>query len=323
MLTLSREAGAVILGAAHGYTVETFKLDKLVHLSNDVMDIFAQSAKPGAWMVDLIQSLQIINGETKPSYIANIFKLHGTPEPGSDLSSVAKWTAGSLYGGGSDTVVATLECFLIVMALYPDVQAKAHEEIERVIGSAKLPNPKDRSRLLYLNAVVKEVLRWHPVAPLGLPHSSIKDDICGDYSIPRGSMMTMMHEPSTYHDPITFKPERFFPTKSQDGASEPDPHSIIFSFGRQVCPGRFLAGNTVFLTVAQTLAAFNTNNAIQDGVPASSTPRLTPGLISHPSPFQFAIKPRSPVHGALGLSAEQEYLWESSDPSKIEDWTEI
>lgn len=75
------------------------------------------------------------------------------------------------------------------MALYPEVQAKAQEEIERVVGPKSLPTLADRSRLPYLNAVVKEVLRWHPVAPMALPHMSVKDDTWENFFLPKGSLI--------------------------------------------------------------------------------------------------------------------------------------
>lgn len=59
---------------------------------------------------------------------------------------------------------------MLLMNLHPEVQAKAHEEIDRVVGRDRLPNFEDRENLPYINAIVKEVLRWHPVSPLGLPH---------------------------------------------------------------------------------------------------------------------------------------------------------
>ena len=53
------------------------------------------------------------------------------------------------------------------MTLYPQVQKLAQAEIDSVIGSDRLPTSEDRARLPYVNAVIKEVLRWNPVAPLG------------------------------------------------------------------------------------------------------------------------------------------------------------
>ena len=75
------------------------------------------------------------------------------------------------------------------MSLSPDVVRKAQEEIDRVIGNGRLPTSMDRPNLPYIEAVVKEVLRWHPVAPMGLPHTSTTEDVVGGYLIPKGSMV--------------------------------------------------------------------------------------------------------------------------------------
>ena len=54
------------------------------------------------------------------------------------------------------------------MTLYPEVQRKAQAEIDKIIGKSRLPDFSDESALPYVQAVLKEVLRWHPVTPLGL-----------------------------------------------------------------------------------------------------------------------------------------------------------
>ena len=58
------------------------------------------------------------------------------------------------------------------MALYPEVQKKAQAEIDAVIGPNCLPDFEDRPFLPYINAVVKEVMRWHLVTPIGEVFSS-------------------------------------------------------------------------------------------------------------------------------------------------------
>ena len=54
------------------------------------------------------------------------------------------------------------------MTLYPEVQVIAQQEIDRVIGRDRLPIVEDRDRLPYIDAIVKEVLRWGVVGPLGI-----------------------------------------------------------------------------------------------------------------------------------------------------------
>lgn len=53
------------------------------------------------------------------------------------------------------------------MTLYPAVFKRAQEEIDRVIGDDRLPSFTDHDKLPYINAIVKETLRWENVAPTG------------------------------------------------------------------------------------------------------------------------------------------------------------
>lgn len=73
------------------------------------------------------------------------------------------------------------------MALYPQVQDKVQAELDAVVGHEHLPHPSDLDRLTYLSAVVREVLRFAPVANLALPHSVIQDDEYNGYRIPKDS----------------------------------------------------------------------------------------------------------------------------------------
>ena len=70
------------------------------------------------------------------------------------------------------------------MILYPEVQRKAQAEIDQTVGNSRLPDFSDQDALPYVQAVLKEVFRWHPVAPLGvLLHVMISiDDKQYDYS---------------------------------------------------------------------------------------------------------------------------------------------
>ena len=92
------------------------------------------------------------------------------------------------------------------MALYPEVQKKAQAEIDTVVGPNRLPDFQDRPSLPYINAIVKELMRWNLVAPLGrcflplhdyyhpwqsegVPHMSTNDDEYNGYYIPKGTLV--------------------------------------------------------------------------------------------------------------------------------------
>jgi cytochrome P450 len=85
--------------------------------------------------------------------------------------------------------VTVLQTFFLAMVLYPEVQRKAQKELDEVVGSTRLPDYEDRDNLPYINALCNEVLRWHPVLPLGISHRVTQDDVYGRYFIPSGSLV--------------------------------------------------------------------------------------------------------------------------------------
>ncbi|KAJ5780653.1 hypothetical protein N7457_005813 [Penicillium paradoxum] len=353
---IQTESGAILLKMAYGYTIEPHKRDPLVRGANLALDHFAESTAPGSRLVNIIPSLKYVptwlpgagfkrtakvwrknldavadipylfarqhieSDIHQTSYLSKLLKAAGYPPYGSAEDSVAKWTAASLYTGGVDTSVSAMEVFFLAMTLYPEVQHKAQDELDRVLGPCQLPTFADRPRLPYINAIVKEVLRWHPVGPMGFPHASTEDDTWGQYFIPKGSLVmpnawAMTHDPAVYHDPMTFKPERFLGIDGRE--PELDPHTIVFGFGRRICPARLLADNTVYVTAARALAVFNVRKAIEDGREVDVEARFEAKTISHPMPWKLYIETRSKTHEALIRSVEQKTPFEPSNASDL------
>jgi hypothetical protein len=93
------------------------------------------------------------------------------------------------------------------MTLFPDIQRKAQDEIDRVIGSDRLPELADRHSLPYVSALLNEVYRWRPVVRvlvchdsaeygmksndhhIGVPHKTTAADIYEGYYLPKGSII--------------------------------------------------------------------------------------------------------------------------------------
>ena len=83
-----------------------------------------------------------------------------------------------------------MQAFFLAMALYPEIQKKAQQQLDEVVGGRRLPDFSDQRDLPYVNALVKELLRWHCVTPIGVPHSTTADDEYNGYFIPAGSIVT-------------------------------------------------------------------------------------------------------------------------------------
>lgn len=115
---------------------------------------------------------------------------------------------------------------------------------------------------------------------------------------------------------MSFKPERFLVTESHEPA--PDPHTFVFGFGRRICPGRILVDNALYLNIAQSLAVFNISKNMEGDQGVEQKIQFTPGVVSHPEPFNAVIEPRSPHHEKLIRSIEQTFPWQESDARILE-----
>lgn len=54
------------------------------------------------------------------------------------------------------------------MMAHPDKQKLAQEEIDIVIGQDRLPIIADRDTMPYIDAIIKETMRWSPATPMGM-----------------------------------------------------------------------------------------------------------------------------------------------------------
>jgi len=216
-----------------------------------------------------------------------------------EKEEIAINTTGVAYAGGADTTTSSAQSFLIAMAMFPDVQTKAQEELDRVVGPDRLPDFNDCNALVYIRAIVLESLRWMPVFPLGLPHSTSEDDDYNDYFIPKGTVVipnqwAMLHDPKTYPDPEKFYPDRFI-KKGEIDSDVLSPSKIAFGFGRRICPGRYLSDNSLFITIASTLHVFNITPAKdENGNPKNLLDvSATTAMMSAPESVPCVLIPRS------------------------------
>lgn len=206
------------------------------------------------------------------------------------------------YLGGADTTVGTLLAFFMAMVWWPELQTKAQEELDRVLGD-RLPDFADQASLPYLEAIIREAYRRFPVVPLGVPHAVEEDDVYEGMFIPRGAVVlgntwAIMHDEEAYPNPTKFDPERWLKDGRLDESVQ-DPRVAIYGFGRRICPGRHFADASVFLEAAMALKCFRFEVYVENGVAYPPSGKMITGLVSTPAPFRCSIKPRSPDVVAL------------------------
>ncbi|KAJ7362535.1 cytochrome P450 [Mycena albidolilacea] len=324
--------GGLIMSIAYGIDVLPMN-DPYLKLLQESMHGLAEASVPGKYLVDAIPILKYIptwfpgagfkraakewgemtrqsvrvpfaeakriiaTGKSQASYVSKLLSVGGDASDPNYSEDAIRDTAGSIFNAGIQTTVATLRTFALAMLLHPEIQERAQSEIDSVVGCDRLPTFDDKSALPYITALVKEMLRWNPPAPLGVPHFVAVENEYRGYRIPAGSIVlaniwAILHDNALYPTPLEFRPERFLAVGQAQG-SNPDPASV-FGYGRRACPGQFMAMDELWITVASILAAFNITRAIGDtGKGIEPTSRYLSSVSSIQLPFKCCVQPRS------------------------------
>ncbi|KAJ8088008.1 hypothetical protein PM082_013559 [Marasmius tenuissimus] len=286
--------GACILLISHGYTTQDSD-DPFVLASSAVMKQFGDAAMPAKWLVDVFPFLihvpdwfpgagfkriaaryrlaaeeafrkpymwvknQMREGSAKPSLVASFLEsMEDSAQLTKEQEEFIMFTMGDLFGAGIETMTSTVTSFFLAMAKNPSTLRKAQFEIDSVCTvEHRLPMFKDKSRLPYVEALAKELMRWGAMTPLGLPHRFTRDETVNGYHIPKDTIAfanigAISFDQRIYPEPHTFSPERFLGSDAQE-----DPRNSVFGFGRRICPGAGLAEQIIFIIVSCTLATFD------------------------------------------------------------------
>ncbi|KAJ4485333.1 cytochrome P450 [Lentinula aciculospora] len=231
-----------------------------------------------------------------------------------DLTSqedIIKKASVTAYGGGSDTIVAALGSFILNMLMNPEIQIKAHEQLEKVLGPGDLPSFSDEPLLPYITAITQEALRHNPVTPLAFPHELTQDDIYEGYFLPKKSIImpnvwSILHNEEDYPNAEVFNPSRFLDADGKMNSKVKDPANTAFGFGRRACPGKHIALGSLWIAVASILTCYSIEPELDEhGKPVKPKAEWYPGptLFNHPLPFKCRFVPRSrDVEASLGVS---------------------
>jgi cytochrome P450 len=163
-----------------------------------------------------------------------------------------------LFLAGHDTTAAGLTWFWYLMGKYPEIQQRAHHEIESVLERNSPVGFADVAKLPYLGSVIKETLRLYPPA-IGVFAREAKEQIeLGGYEIPRGSIVYAFsyvthRDPRWFPEPERFDPERFLGEK--EGRLSPFAY-FPFGAGPRACIGARFALTEMTLVAVCLLRRF-------------------------------------------------------------------
>jgi len=262
--------------------------------------------------------VDLANGVNRPSFCASLIhnaKRNRLSEP--EMS----FLGGVLYSAGSETTSTTLTWWALTMIAFPEVQRKAQAELDDMVGRDRLPTFEDAPRLPYMGAVIKEILRWRPAVPLGVPHAATEDDWYEDMFIPKGTICVpnawhCNHDRSVFgEDADEFRPERHLGEEGEllSGRLKADQGGhVSFGFGRRICVGKELALESLFITISRILWAAKLERKKDENgrdIPLDTDTMIDAGLITRPVAYDCVVTPR--FSEAVFILAEERERFEN------------
>ncbi|KAF1948775.1 putative cytochrome P450, partial [Byssothecium circinans] len=328
-----RTTASVIYGLFYGFRLKTSS-DPVLLAAHSVNHEFDQIAQVGKYLID---SFSVLNnlprflapwkaeaerhwarqralhvGNLETGYQASGWNFTKHMRNSLDQDSIEMSVeelaldVGIMADAALDASTETLMWFIVAcVTSNTGFVTKAQKGLDSVVGRERLPTFKDRSKLLYIDAVVEELLRWRPAGAAGVPHYTKVASTYNGYRIPANSVVIPNHWSITRDEEVfgadveAFEPERWLPAESQDGSENPssglkDLPTVGFGYGRRICPGRHVARNVLWISVARLLWAFDIEPGTSETGErlVNDSMAATDGLVTKPLPFKASFKPR-------------------------------
>lgn len=191
--------------------------------------------------------------------------------------------------GGVDTTSNTLSWTLYHLARDPEVQKRLHNEIVSVCPNKKVPNTEDLTKMPYMKAVIKEILRMYPVVP-GNGRLTVDSDIVVDnYWFPKKTQFhlchyAVSHDESNFPDAERFVPERWI--RDSPSRSQHHPYSSVpFGVGVRACVGKRVAELEMYFALSRLMQQYEVRT--KAGSPSIQPKTRTLLIPSQPIDLQF------------------------------------
>ncbi|KAM6343126.1 cytochrome P450 2J2 [Alca torda] len=224
------------------------------------------------------------------SYLQEIAKVSNTEQtlPHFQEENLVACALDLLFAG-TETTSTTIRWGLLYMAMYPEIQARVHAEIDAVIGQARQPSLEDRNNMPYTNAVIHEVQRKGNIIPFNVPRLTVKDTVVDGFHIPKGTVLltnltSVMFDKNEWETPDTFNPGHFL----KDGQFLKRESFVPFSIGKRSCLGELLARSELFLFFTTLLQKFT----FQPPPDTTLTLQFKLGMTMAPQPYNICAVPR-------------------------------
>ncbi|KIK95905.1 hypothetical protein PAXRUDRAFT_826534 [Paxillus rubicundulus Ve08.2h10] len=219
----------------------------------------------------------------------------------SEYTIALKHASATAFLASAETTSSLLMAFTLAMVENPHVWNRAQVEIDSVLGMDRLPDFDDRPSLPYVEAILRETMRWQPVATL-VPHATSSSDVYKGFYIPQGATIVaniwaMTRDEARYPDAEQFVPERFL--TAEGTLTNDNPAEYAFGFGRRICPGRHTADASLWSAIVTMLATLEFTLAKDaEGKDITFEPKYANGITHQPAPFPCRISPRSHISKA-------------------------
>ncbi|CAN0922157.1 Xanthotoxin 5-hydroxylase CYP82C2 [Linum grandiflorum] len=215
-----------------------------------------------------------------------------------DSDTNIRATCVSLISGGTETSSLTMTWAVSLLLNHPSVLNKAQEELDVQVGQHRRVDESDIKNLIYIQAIIKETLRLYPVAPLSGAREALEDCRVAGYHVPKGTRVIVnawkiQRDPKVWPNPLEFQPERFLTTThSHIDVKGHNFELLPFGSGRRVCPGASLSMQTLNLTIARLLQAFDLR--APGGLPIDMSEKAGVNLPKQ-TPLEVVLSPRIDV----------------------------